>query len=117
MAGKDRMLFHANIYVQITGSRSVFARLAFAGDTDGLAIMHPSGNFHDDCSFPQLPAGSTAAGTMVAKNGSTPAAIGAGNHHAEHSPESLLGDSSLATALQAHNRGRSRFSAASGAVF
>jgi hypothetical protein len=99
MPGKNRMLFHADIHVQIAGSSAVFASLAFAGDADGLAIMHSGGNFHDDSSLAKLPAGSAAIGAMLANDGSASAAVGAGDHHAEHSAKSLLGHPSLPAAL------------------
>ncbi len=103
--------------MQIAGGSAVFAGFAFAGDADGLAIMHAGGNFDDDGSLAKLPAGAAAVGAMLANDGSASAAIGAGDHHAEHSAKSLLRDASLPAALQADDRRGARLGAGAAAMF
>src|SRR6185312_15064294 len=98
---ENGMCADGDVAVQVATRATRLARLALAGDADGLSFVHTCGNLDRHDALPELPPRSMARAARILDHLPPPPAIGARRDHAEHPAKPLLGHAPLPAALHA----------------
>src|SRR5699024_5433308 len=104
LAHEQRVLGDADHHMQVTARAATAARLTFAGDAHGLAVVNARGDLHRQHAFARLAAAAAAVAARIGDHLARPATRGAGRDHAEHPAEAGLGDLALSGAGDAGDR-------------
>lgn len=97
VAHEERMLFDADIDVEVATGAALVAGFALGTDADGLAVMNAGGDFHGDFAFFGGLAGAIAIGAWGFNGTALAEAMGASRNHLKHAAEAALRDLAAAT--------------------
>src|SRR6185312_13200330 len=104
MPSEHRVRLDCDVAVEIARRGPVFTGLTFAGNSHGLSLVHPRRNLDRHNALAKLTPTAPARLAMLANDRPTAPTIGARGDHAENAAEALLGNASLAAALDADGR-------------